>query len=135
MIGLVIMAAFCAAAALSKQFRHQIEISVVRQVTPYTQLYFVSPTKLPTQLKVDQDNAFEFSIENDEGHAYHYIYTVTLDDSRSHVVVSTDTVDISDGDRTIRGVVVKPKDPKSKYLITVTLEGLNQSIHFYAETS
>jgi hypothetical protein len=134
-IALVIVIILCAGAALSKQFRHQIEISVVRQGTPYSQLYFASPTKLPTQLKVNKSNIFDFTIENDEGRAYRYTYTVTLEDSRSHVVLSKETVEISNGDGATRRIAVTPKDRKSRYLITVSLEGMNQSIHFYAETS
>jgi hypothetical protein len=134
-IGLMVIAIFCALAAFSTQFRHQVEISVVRQGTPYTQLYFASPTKLPTELKTDKNNTVGFTIENDEGHAYRYTYIVTLDDFRSGAVTSKDTVAIGDGDRATSQIVVTPKDRKSKYLITISLEGMNQSIHFYAETS
>jgi hypothetical protein len=135
-IGLaVVLVILGVATAYSKQFRHQIAISIVRQPTPYTQLYFTSPAALSEKLKVDQKNNFEFTIENDEARTYHYTYVVTLEDSRSHLVVSKTSVTMSNGDRVTRVVTVVPKDRKSTYLITITLEGMNQSIHFYGQTS
>lgn len=123
------------AAASWKQFRHQLALSIVRQPTPYTQLYFDHPVTLSDNLKVDAKNTFEFTIENDENRTYRYTYSVTLDDSRSHLVVTTQTVTIDNGVSVTRPVTVVPKDRKSKYLISITLEGMNQSIHFYSETS
>jgi hypothetical protein len=133
-IGLVIIVVIGALSAFSQQFRHQVEISVVRQGTPYTQLYFASPTKLPTELKVDKKNIIAFTIENDEGRVYRYTYTVTLEDSQSQAVMTRNTVTVGDGDSATRQIAVTPKDRKSTYLITVSLEGMNQSIHFYADT-
>jgi hypothetical protein len=134
-VGLVIIVVIGVLSAFSQQFRHQVEISVVRQGTPYTQLYFASPTKLPSALKVDKKNIVDFTIENDEGRVYRYAYTVTIENSKSHVVMTSNTVTVGYGDSATRQIAVTPKDRKSKYLITVTLEGMNQSIHFYAETS
>lgn len=134
-IGVVIILVFCAAAALSKQFRHQIEISIVRQRNPYTQLYFADPKALPGHLQINKNNVFEFTIENNEGREFSYTYTVTLADSRSHAVANKATTTISDGQRTTRQVAVQPKDLNSKYQITITLQGTNQSIHFYATTT
>lgn len=135
-IGLIIfILAAAVASMLSKSLRHQIALSIVRQPTPYTQLYFSHAGTLPEQLKIDQKNTFDFTIANDESRAYRYTYTVTLDDSRSHSVVSTETVTIDDGGDVTRPVTVVPKDHKAKYLVTIALEGMNQSIHFYGETS
>ena len=134
-IGVVVILVLCAAAALSKQFRHQIEISIVRQRNPYTQLYFADPNALPAHLQVNKNNIFEFTIENDEGRALTYTYTATLADSRSHTVASKATITISDGQRATRQVAVRPRDLNSKYLITITLQGTNLSIHFYATTT
>jgi hypothetical protein len=134
-IVLAIIAVIGVLSAFSQQFRHQVAISVVRQTTPYTQLYFANPTKLPSELRVDKKNIVDFAIENDEGRVYRYAYTVTVEDSKSHVVTTNNTVTVGDGDSATRQIVVTPKDRKSKYLITVSLAGINQSIHFYAESS
>jgi hypothetical protein len=135
-VGLVvILILIVAAATLSKPFRRQLEISIVRQPTPYTQLYFARPGTLPGKLKVDQKNIFDFTIVNDEGRKYSYTYTVTLADSRSHSVVTKDTVTIDNGGSVTRPATLVPKDRKAKYRVTVALGGLNQSIYFYGETS
>jgi hypothetical protein len=116
------------------QFKHQIEISIVRQPTPYTQLYFTRPATLSGKLNFNQKNSFNFTIENDEGRAYRYTYIVTVDDTKSHLTISQESVTVGNGGRATRIVTLVPKDRKSKYLITVTLVGMNQSIHFYGRT-
>jgi hypothetical protein len=132
-LGVVVILA--GAAFASPQFRHQIAISVVRQPTLYTQLYFPNPGGLSGQLQVDKKNTFRFTIENDENRAYSYTYVVTLDDSRSHQVISKTSLTVGNGDSATPSVIIIPKDRKSRYLVTITLEGLNQSIHFYGQTS
>jgi uncharacterized membrane protein len=135
-IGLLVLIVLIGAiAAVSKQFRHQVEISLARQPTPYTQLYFSSPSGLPSQIKVGKANTFAFTIVNDEDRTFSYTYTVTFADPKSHGVTSKGTLSIGDGQQVTRQVQVTPKDPKSKYVITVTLEGMNQSILFHAEAS
>jgi hypothetical protein len=132
---IVVLVLIGVSAALSKPFRHQLALSIVRQPTPYTQLYFPNPGTLPSELKVDHKNTFDFTVVNDENGAYHYTYTVTIADSRSHSVVSVKAVTIANGSSVTYPVTVVPKDRKAKYLITVALSGVNQSIHFYGETS
>jgi hypothetical protein len=123
------------ALGFSKPLQHQFALSIVRQPTLYTQLYFTDPGKLSDRLRTDQKNIFYFSLVNNENRAFRYVYVVTLDDSASHLVVSRETVTIGRGSTLTRRVTVVPRQPKSKYLITITLEGLNQSIHFFARTS
>jgi hypothetical protein len=134
-IGLVaILIIIAAAAALSKQVRHQLALSVVRQPTPYTQLYFPHPGTLTKKLKVDRKNTFQFAIANDENRAVRYTYIVLLDGSKSRHV-STATVTVSNGQTVTPSVTVVPRKRKSRYQISVTLKGMNQSIHFYGTTS
>ena len=134
-IGLVaILTLIAAAAAVSKQFRHQLALSIVRQPTPYTQLYFPHPGTLPGKLKVDRKNTFQFAIVNDENLAVRYTYIVLFDDSKSRRV-STATVTVSNGQTVTPSVTVIPRERKSRYQISVTLKGMNQSIHFYGTTS
>jgi hypothetical protein len=132
---IIILILIAAAASLSKQVRHQLELSIVRQPAPYTQLYFSHLAALPEKLKVDQKNTFDFTIINDENRSYHYTYSISLDDPKTHLVVSRETVTIDNGSSATRAVTVVPKDHKARYLITVALEGVNQSIHFYGQTS
>lgn len=135
-VGLAVILILIAAAALvSKQVRHQLALSIVRQPTPYTQLYFSHIAMLSGKLSVDQKNTFDFTIVNDENRVYSYTYTVSADDSKTHLVASREVVTIDSGSSVTRAVTIVPKDRKAKYLITVTLEGMNQSIHFYAQTA
>src|ERR1700743_1493779 len=60
------------------QFKHQLEISVFRQPTQYTQLFFSDPTALPKKLEVNRQNKFSFTVVNDQGHSATYHYTVTI---------------------------------------------------------
>jgi len=46
--------------ASPQQFVHQIEISVIRQPTPYTQLFFNDPSAIPSRLRLDRPNRFTF---------------------------------------------------------------------------
>lgn len=123
------------AAAFPRQLKHQWELSVVRQPTPYTQLYFTAPASIPSVLAAGQQNTFDFTIENDEGRAYRYTYVVTLQDSRARQQVSKETVMVNSGERVTRAVTVDPTDKESRYLVSVTIPTLNQSIQFYGETS
>jgi hypothetical protein len=131
---IAILILIVAAAALSKQFRHQLALSIVRQPTPYTQLYFPHLGALPEKLKVDQKNTFQFTIVDDENRAFRYTYIVVFDDSKSHLS-STGAVTVNNGQSVTRSVTVIPKDSKSKYQVSVTLKGMNQSVHFYGTTS
>lgn len=126
---------FIVALIFPQQLKHQLAISILRQQTPYTQLYFTDPDRLPENLRVAQENNLDFTIENSEGRTYSYTYIITLEDSRSRLLVSKETVTIADtGSATFTAVIV-PKDRKSKYLISIELQGMNQSIHFSTETS
>jgi hypothetical protein len=51
--------------ASAQQFVHQIEISVIRQPTLYTQLFFNDPSAIPSRLRLERPNRFAFTIVND----------------------------------------------------------------------
>jgi hypothetical protein len=131
-VALVIGALFV---AFPKQFTHQIEISTIRQPNPYTQLYFENPTGLPQKLHVDQPTTVDFTVVNDEGRSRIYQYTVTVGTDKSETVIDEGTLVIPDQESATRAVAVLPKLKKTRYLITVSLGSLRQSIHFYGTTS
>jgi hypothetical protein len=117
-----------------RQFIHQVQISLIRQPTPYTQLFFSDPTALPTQLHVNRRDKFAFTIVNDEGRSQFYQYIVTMTPARSYVVVVKGTMALPNGGTGIRAVNVQPKFRQSRYLINVVIAGTGQSIHFYGDT-
>lgn len=122
------------AIAFPKQLAHQVEISVVRQPTPYTQLFFSDSAVLPKQLKVDRMNTFTFTVINDQGLSETYHYIVTMTSSKSREVVSQGSFTIINNASTRRSVAVKPKYRRSHYLITVALSGTADFIQFYGDT-
>jgi hypothetical protein len=120
--------------AFPRQFVRQVEISVVRQPTPYTQLFFNNPTALPSQLRVNRANKFAFTIVNDQGRSWLYRYTVTASTAGSSTVAGRGSLTIRNGGSLTCTVAVVPKLRKSRYLVTVMLDTPDQSIHFYGDT-
>jgi hypothetical protein len=120
--------------AFPRQFVHQVEISIVRQPTPYTQLFFNNPTALPSQLRVNRANEFAFTIVNDQGRSWLYRYTVTASTTGSSTVAGRGSLTIRNGRSLTFTVAVVPKLRKSRYLVTVALDTPDQSIDFYGDT-
>jgi hypothetical protein len=120
--------------AFPRQFVHQLDISLVRQPTPYTQLFFNNPTALPSQLRVNRANKFAFTIVNDQGRSWLYRYTVTASTAGSSTVAGRGSLTIRNGRSLTCTVAVVPKLRKSRYLVTVVLNAPDQSIHFYGDT-
>lgn len=120
--------------AFPRQFIHQVEISVVRQPTPYTQLFFSNPAMLPSVLHIDRRNTFIFTIVNDQGRSQLYRYTVTMSTTGSSTVASKGSLAISNGRSVTRAVAVVPRSRRSRFLISVVINATGQSIHFYGYT-
>lgn len=116
------------------QFKHQLEISVVRQPTPYTQLFFSNPATLPKKLMVGRVNEFSFTVVNDEGHSQTYHYTVTVTGPKSRKIASEGSLTLNDRQSTSQTVGVKTASRGSQYLIEVALTGTSDLIQFYGNT-
>jgi hypothetical protein len=117
------------------QFKHQLEISVVRQPAPYTQLFFSDPATLPKKLTVGRANKFSFTIINDEGHSQSYHYTVTITDAKLQKIASEGSLTLGDGQSIVQTVGVEPPSRGSQYLIEVALTGTANFIQFYGNTA
>jgi hypothetical protein len=121
--------------ASPRQFAHQIEISVIRQPTPYTQLFFSDPGAIPSRLRLDRPDRFTFTIVNDEGQSSLYHFVVMMNTTGlSTTVVANGSLRLDDRGTGTRTFAFVPKKRRHRYLITVVLEGSSQSIHFYGET-
>ena len=116
------------------QFKHQLDISVFRQPTPYTQLFFGDPTTLPKKLEVGHANKFSFTVINDQGHAATYRYVVTITGAKLQKVASQGSFTLGDSQSITRAVAVVPTARKTQYLVTVTLSGTADFIQFYGVT-
>jgi hypothetical protein len=123
------------AVAFPKQIKHQIQISLFRQITPYTQLFFTNPAALSSRLRVDDENEISFTVVNDEGYPRNYQYTVTMDAAGRQELASQGVFTVTNGGTLARTVLFEPKLHKTKYIITVKLNGLDLSIHYYGVTS
>jgi hypothetical protein len=121
--------------ASPQQFAHQIEISVIRQPTPNTQLFFSDPGAIPSRLRRDLPNRFAFTITNDEGRASLYHFAVLMNTAGSSTtVVANGSLRLADQGTATRTIALVPKKRRHRYLITVVLNGSGQSIHLYGET-
>ena len=122
-------------AASPRQFVHQIEISLIKQPTPYTQLFFSDPSAIPGTLRLDRPNKFTFTVVNDEGQSSFYHFAVAVNTAGlSTTVVAIGSLQLDDGGTGTRTVAFVPKKRRHRYLITVVLDGSGLSIHFYGET-
>jgi hypothetical protein len=117
------------------QFKHQLEISVVRQPTPYTQLFFSDPATLPKKLTVGRANKFSFTVINNEGHTQSYHYTVTITGAKLRKVASEGSLTLGDGQSITRTAGVEPPSRGLQYRIEVALTGTADFIQFYGNTS
>lgn len=139
---LVIVAIFCCVALISglitaypKQFIHQAEISLVRQPTPYTQLFFSNPGSLPGHLLIRRPNRFAFKVTNNQGQREIYRYAIIMSTAKTVIVANRGTLTIGNDESSSRTATVVPKSRRSRYLITIVIDPGGQSIHFYGETS
>lgn len=117
------------------QLKHQLAISIVRQPTPYTQLFFSDPAALPKELKTDRTNKFAFTLINDEGRPETYDYIVTMTGAKSSEVVGMGSLTVRNNGQFTKTVGIKPKNKKTRYLIKVTLSDSVDFIQFYGITS
>jgi len=131
LIGIVGIFAICFPA----QFKQQLEVSVLRQPTPYTQLFFSTPTALPQKLEVNHVNKFSFTVINNQGRSGTYRYTVTITGGKLQKVASQGSFVLGDSQSVTRIVGVVPKSRGTQYLIKVTLSGTADFIQFYSKTA
>jgi hypothetical protein len=117
------------------KFKHQFDISFVRQPESYTQLFFNDPSTLPTNLKADREYKFSFTVTNDQGNSETDQYVVTVTHGKDQKVVGKGSLVIGDDRSTTKAIEFKPTTRKSRYLIKVTLSGTDDVIQFYGETS
>jgi hypothetical protein len=121
--------------ASPRQFVHQIEISIIRQPTPYTQLFFSDPEAIPSRLRLDRPERFTFTIVNDEGRSSLYHFAVMMNTvGLSTTVVANGSLRLNDEGIGTRTVTFVPSKPRHRYLITVVLDRSGLSIDFYGET-
>ena len=126
----ICIAAAGLARAFPHQIAHQIAISFTRQPESYSELYFSDPRALPASLSLSRPNLCRFTIFNHEGHDAIYSYVVTLTSSHGSKTIARDRIDVGDKAKTTTVVNVVPPRRATKYVVTVTLRGRPETIHF-----
>ncbi len=126
--GLAVLA--IAASLLSPAGRHQWALSIFRQPTRFTTLYFNNADALPTTLVTNRPIPISFTVRNDEGRPASYRYVVISSDR-----VYTNT--LSQGSRTVApgaawrvALVVRPTCKLSPCRIKVSLPRYRVVIDF-----
>jgi hypothetical protein len=134
---IVVVAALAVAAAVveSDSLRRETVRSVMREPTPFTELYFTNHVRLPTRLRASRPNVFSFTIANHEGRATSYAYVVTARSGDGTTEVARDTITIERGGAAIERVAFTPRRPNTAYLITVRLRDRVETIHFRRASS
>lgn len=130
-IGIIGIFAIC----FPTQFKQQLEVSVLRQPTPYTQLFFSDPTALPQKLEVDRVSRFSFTVINNQGRSGTYRYTVTITGGKLQKLASQGSFTLGDSQSVTRTVGVVPTSRGTQYLIKVTLSGTPDVLQFYSTTA
>ncbi len=99
----------------------------------YTELYFEDILKLPKVFKINEEKEFSFTIHNLENKKVLYNYTVMANASDSASLLDKGQVSLDhDKSKTITEKFTI-RSPHQKVKLTVNLENINQSIHFYTE--
>lgn len=136
-VAVVVICSATAAAlgiAFPHQIAHQIALSVTRQPTPYTELYFSDPQSLPSSLSLSAPNLFGFTVVNHEGHDTVYSYVVTLASSYGGATIAQGRLDLRNNMSATRLVNVRPTHGATEYVTTVNLQGRSETIRFRGAT-
>lgn len=129
----IAVAAIVAAGAslISPTMRHQWALSIFRQRTNFTILYFNEPSALPTSSAGHEPISFSFTITNQEGRDVRYHYLVRASDgfTASHVLARGSKLVRADRRWRVPLTVV-PKCLLSPCFIKVSLPQQHEAIDF-----
>lgn len=116
---------------ISPTIRHQWALSVFRQRTNFTILYFNEPSELPTSSAGHAPISFSFTITNQEARTVRYRYVVRASDgfTGSHLL-ATDTKLVYADRRWAVPVTVVPRCLLSPCFIKVSLPRQHEAIDF-----
>jgi hypothetical protein len=111
--------------------RHQWALSLVRQPSPYTTLYFDKASDLPETLGAGGKTIkLSFTIGNHEGTAVDYRYVITTSGTQRTRVLQQATRTIVAGAATTVSVRVRPRCGSSDCRVQISLPGHPEKIDF-----
>lgn len=111
-------------------FGPQIHETVSRQPTPFTELYFTSPSTLPKVVVPGGPSDFGFTIVNHERDATTYRYLVSAATSETSQAIASGEVTLPTGTGTSLSVRFVPAVLGVDYVVTVQLANRVETIHF-----
>jgi hypothetical protein len=116
---------------ISPTIRHQWALSLFRQRTNFTILYFNEPATLPTSSAGHAPITFSFSIKNQEGRDVRYRYVVHASDglTASHLLATGSKLVLAGRPWTVPLTVV-PRCLLSPCYIKVSLPAQHEAIDF-----
>jgi len=130
----IALVGFVNAAVLSPWFRHEVEVSVARQPTPFTELYVNDHTALPSHVPPGASATFRFTIANHEGSDLAYPYTVTISGATGTAEVQQGTVLVRDAGSSGVDVAFTPAAGVGASEVKVQLVGRTESLHFEVQS-
>ena len=115
---------------LSPAGRHQWALSLARQPTQYTTLYFNRAAGLPEIAGQASPVNVTFTIENHEGRAIEYVYRITVSDGARARLLLEASKKIAEGVRWEVSAAIRPGCGRSPCRVQVSLPGFPEKIFF-----
>jgi hypothetical protein len=127
---IIVVIAFAASSAVSRTALFGSATAV--QPQPFTELYFADPDALPKTIQFERDYSAGFVIANRTDTARKYTYDVTVQTESAIVRHDPVTVTVAANDMSLQYVTFQTPVPNQTTTVTVSLEGTDQIIRFYA---
>ena len=110
--------------------RHQWALSLIRQRTPYTVLFFNKPAALPTADATDKPITVSFTVGNYEGRLMDFRYVLSASSSRGSRILGEATRSMAAGAKWTVTRTLRPRCGASSCRIEVSLPGHPETIDF-----
>jgi hypothetical protein len=110
--------------------RHQWALSLIRQPTPYTVLFFNKPAALPTTDAIDKQITVSFTVGNHEGRLMDFRYVLSVSSGRDSRILEESTRPIAPGAMWTVTRRFRPRCSISPCRIEVSLPGHPETIDF-----
>jgi hypothetical protein len=115
---------------ISPAGRHQWALSIFRQPTPVTTLFFNQAWALPGTAVARAPINVSFTIGNDEGHAVNYRYVLSVSGGQKNRVLKESARLVGAGQTWTVSTVIRPACGASRCRIEVSLPGHPETIDF-----
>ena len=115
---------------ISPAGRHQWALSLFRQPTPTTTLFFNKAWALPSTAVARAPLSVSFTIGNDEGHAVNYRYVLSVSGGEHSRVLEESARVVDAGQTWTVYAVIRPVCDTSRCRVEVSLPGHPETIDF-----